>query len=150
MCEIVNYVLRWQCQNCNCYSIPASPIRVQRKRTRPEPLYILPHPHPMFQSRLRSPRLCTSSPPPPYTPPPMLSPARNGQGLFWQAVTPTTAASSAPASSTAAWPSSTTLTHCKSKSEFLDYMVPGQWHVQTDCRRIQSKILCMVCCSFHW
>ncbi|KAJ9581309.1 hypothetical protein L9F63_023515, partial [Diploptera punctata] len=69
-------------------SIPASPIRVQRKKPRPEPLYIPPHPHPLFQSRLRSPRLCTSSPPPPYTPPPMLSPARNGQGLFCSTTLP--------------------------------------------------------------
>lgn len=142
-CKIVFYMLRWCCQNCNCYSIAASPIRVQRKRLRPEPLYILPHPHPMFQSRLRSPRMCTASPPPPYTPPPMLSPARNGQGLFWQAVTPTTAASSAPASST-------TLTHCKSKPEFLDCVVPGQWPIQSDCRTTHSEILCVVYCSFHW
>nr|CAD7443398.1 unnamed protein product [Timema bartmani] len=89
-------------------SIPASPIRVARKRSRPEPLYILPHPVPSYRSRLRAPRLQepgSSSPPPQYTPPPMLSPARQGQGLFWQAVNVPHSASLSPAT----WPSSTTV-----------------------------------------
>nr|CAD7257038.1 unnamed protein product [Timema shepardi] len=89
-------------------TIPASPIRVARKRSRPEPLYILPHPVPSYRSRLRAPRLQepgSSSPPPQYTPPPMLSPARQGQGLFWQAVNVPHSASLSPAT----WPSSTTV-----------------------------------------
>nr|CAD7393485.1 unnamed protein product [Timema cristinae] len=85
-----------------------SPIRVARKRSRPEPLYILPHPVPSYRSRLRAPRLQepgSSSPPPQYTPPPMLSPARQGQGLFWQAINVPHSASLSPAT----WPSSTTV-----------------------------------------
>ncbi|XP_066995962.2 serine-rich adhesin for platelets [Anabrus simplex] len=92
-------------------SIPASPIRSTRKKSRPEPLYILPNAHPTYQSRLRTPRTSedsSTSPPPLYTPPPMLSPSRNGQGLFWQ----TTMSSSSGPHSSSTWPSST----CKNGS----------------------------------
>uniref|UniRef100_T1IPX5 Transcriptional-regulating factor 1 n=1 Tax=Strigamia maritima TaxID=126957 RepID=T1IPX5_STRMM len=71
--------------------IPASPMRTKKKH-RPEPLFIPPHVNTSmsrFPSQLRSPRLWDpnsegkSGSPPPYTPPPMLSPVRNGSGLFW-------------------------------------------------------------------
>ncbi|KAM6186665.1 transcriptional-regulating factor 1 isoform 3-T3 [Rhynchocyon petersi] len=64
-------------------------------RHRPEPLFIPPPPShtlnpaaysgaTLYQSQLRSPRVLgdPGQEPPPYTPPPMLSPARQGSGLF--------------------------------------------------------------------
>ncbi|XP_069053710.1 transcriptional-regulating factor 1 isoform X2 [Lepisosteus oculatus] len=59
----------------------------KKYRHRPEPL-IIPSPcgglsgggATLFQSQLRSPRILGD--PPPYTPPPMLSPVRQGSGLF--------------------------------------------------------------------
>uniref|UniRef100_A0A1B6CCX3 Protein krueppel n=1 Tax=Clastoptera arizonana TaxID=38151 RepID=A0A1B6CCX3_9HEMI len=73
-------------------SVPASPIRVCRKRPRYE---ISNPPHPSYQSRLRTSRIHhPAAPILPYTPTPILPPGRNGQGLYWQAVT--------------TWPSSTT------------------------------------------
>ncbi|MBN3291969.1 TREF1 factor, partial [Polypterus senegalus] len=59
----------------------------KKYKHRPEPL-IIPPPSltlsvgnaTLFQSQLRSPRLLGE--PPPYTPPPMLSPVRQGSGLF--------------------------------------------------------------------
>lgn len=61
-----------------------------RRKNRPEPLIIPPQtPGFAFHSRLRSPRIMgksfdTKPPFTPYTPPPMLSPIRNGSGLFCQ------------------------------------------------------------------
>lgn len=60
------------------YSIPASPVRIGRKRPRTEPLQ-LPILH---QSRLRA----TRSKPQGstrYTPLPILNPSRTGSGLYW-------------------------------------------------------------------
>ncbi|XP_021115474.1 transcriptional-regulating factor 1 isoform X5 [Heterocephalus glaber] len=74
----------------------------RKPRPRPEPLFIPPPPAcapgpvvgataTLFQSQLRSPRVlgdplllapARDREPPPYTPPPMLSPARQGSGLF--------------------------------------------------------------------
>ncbi|XP_069879842.1 transcriptional-regulating factor 1 isoform X2 [Dipodomys merriami] len=65
----------------------------KRFRHRPEPLFIPPPPAPsgatLYQSQLRSPRALGdpllpdhAREPPPYTPPPMLSPVRQGSGLF--------------------------------------------------------------------
>ncbi|KAM4834589.1 transcriptional-regulating factor 1 isoform 2-T3 [Thomomys bottae] len=65
----------------------------KRFRHRPEPLFIPPPPAPsgatLYQSQLRSPRALgdpllpdAAREPPPYTPPPMLSPVRQGSGLF--------------------------------------------------------------------
>ncbi|KAM6183950.1 transcriptional-regulating factor 1 isoform 4-T4 [Erethizon dorsatum] len=74
----------------------------RKPRPRPEPLFIPPPPAcapgpaagataTLFQSQLRSPRVlgdpllldpAREREPPPYTPPPMLSPARQGSGLF--------------------------------------------------------------------
>ena len=74
------------------FSIPASPIRMCRKRPRME---VTHPPHPPYQSRLRATRIHhPAAPTLPYTPPPILPPTRNGQGLYWQAIT--------------TWPSSTT------------------------------------------
>nr|KAF6463442.1 transcriptional regulating factor 1 [Molossus molossus] len=78
------------------------PLKAEKKkfRHRPEPLFIPPppsyHPSPasysgatLYQSQLRSPRvlgdhllLDPAHELPPYTPPPMLSPVRQGSGLF--------------------------------------------------------------------
>ncbi|XP_075222502.1 uncharacterized protein LOC142325068 isoform X2 [Lycorma delicatula] len=81
-------------------SIPASPVRYSRKRPRLDPSHTSHSPYP---SRLRSTRHTSS--PLPYTPPPVLPPTRNGQGLYWQAIT--------------TWPSSTTLKGDLSSSEEL-------------------------------
>lgn len=41
-----------------------------------------------YRTRLRSPRIgMLSEPTLQYTPKPMMSPSRNGRGLYWQAVT---------------------------------------------------------------
>lgn len=59
-----------------------------RRKNRPEPLIIPPQSGFAYHSRLRSPRITggmsldTKPPFTPYTPPPMLSPIRNGSGLF--------------------------------------------------------------------
>ena len=72
----------------NPTSFPSS-FKIKRKN-RPAPLIIPPHQnHCGFQSRLRSPRVwfegadISHSVTVPYTPPPMLSPVRQGSGLFW-------------------------------------------------------------------
>ena len=72
----------------NPMNFPSS-FKIKRKN-RPAPLIIPPHAnHCGFQSRLRSPRIWfentdfTHSNTVPYTPPPMLSPVRQGSGLFW-------------------------------------------------------------------
>lgn len=72
----------------NPSSFPSS-FKIKRKN-RPAPLIIPPHQnHCGFQSRLRSPRVwfegadVSHSVTVPYTPPPMLSPVRQGSGLFW-------------------------------------------------------------------
>lgn len=68
------------------------PGGLKKKKHRPEPLVIPPNVA-AVQSRLRSPRIwehgeshsvqrSTGKTPPPYTPPPILSPMRNGTGLF--------------------------------------------------------------------
>ncbi|XP_055982099.1 transcriptional-regulating factor 1 isoform X3 [Sorex fumeus] len=74
-----------------------TPTEKKKFRHRPEPLFIPPPPtcpaHPagatLYQSQLRSPRvlgdhllLDPAHELPPYTPPPMLSPVRQGSGLF--------------------------------------------------------------------
>lgn len=69
---------------------PSSALLKFRRKNRPEPLIIPPQTTGFaFHSRLRSPRImgkCLDMKPPftPYTPPPMLSPIRNGSGLFCQ------------------------------------------------------------------
>ena len=72
----------------NPMNFPSS-FKIKRKN-RPAPLIIPPHAnHCGFQSRLRSPRIwfestdLSHSNTVPYTPPPMLSPVRQGSGLFW-------------------------------------------------------------------
>ncbi|RZF47416.1 hypothetical protein LSTR_LSTR007343 [Laodelphax striatellus] len=70
-------------------TIPASPVRYSRKRPRLDGSNSHNFSYP---SRLRATRHSSSSLP--YTPPPILPPTRNGQGLYWQAIT--------------TWPSSTT------------------------------------------
>ncbi|KAM5262883.1 transcriptional-regulating factor 1 [Ctenodactylus gundi] len=66
---------------------PRSAPDRKKPRPRPEPLFIPPPPAApcpaatLYQSQLRSPR-APGDEPPPYTPPPMLSPARQGSGLF--------------------------------------------------------------------
>lgn len=72
----------------NPTNFPSS-FKIKRKN-RPAPLIIPPHQnHCGFQSRLRSPRVwfesadVNHSNTVPYTPPPMLSPVRQGSGLFW-------------------------------------------------------------------
>ncbi|XP_042201385.1 zinc finger protein 541 isoform X2 [Callorhinchus milii] len=86
-------------QTVNCTDIPHSKKR--RKRSRPEPLFI---PSPawsqtgaapgmvLYQSQMRSP-VCLADhllemnfQTPPYTPPPMLSPIRQGSGLYFNRV----------------------------------------------------------------
>ncbi|XP_054990590.1 transcriptional-regulating factor 1 isoform X6 [Sorex araneus] len=74
-----------------------TPTEKKKFRHRPEPLFIPPPPtcpaHPagatLYQSQLRSPRVLSdhllldpAHELPPYTPPPMLSPVRQGSGLF--------------------------------------------------------------------
>lgn len=72
------------------YSVPPiSSNRVTRKRAFEEAAI-----YKSFRSRLRCHRLgMLSEPTLQYTPKPLLSPSRNGRGLYWQAV--------------ASWPSST-------------------------------------------
>ncbi|XP_078262337.1 uncharacterized protein mideasb isoform X2 [Rhinoraja longicauda] len=84
-----------------------------KRRPRPEPLFIPPKPHnhvsviayppgTLYQSNLRSPiRLPEYSvdrnfQPPPYTPPPILSPMREGSGLYFNAILSATTNSSQP------------------------------------------------------
>ncbi|XP_037698363.1 transcriptional-regulating factor 1 isoform X7 [Choloepus didactylus] len=80
---------------------PLKPVQEKKFRHRPEPLFIPPppsyNPNPassysgatLYQSQLRSPRILgdhllldPAHELPPYTPPPMLSPVRQGSGLF--------------------------------------------------------------------
>ncbi|XP_043554331.1 mitotic deacetylase-associated SANT domain protein isoform X2 [Chiloscyllium plagiosum] len=84
-----------------------------KRRPRPEPLFIPPKPlnhvsvitYPpgtLYQSNLRSPVRLLDHPmdknfqPPPYTPPPILSPMREGSGLYFNAFLSSSSASSQP------------------------------------------------------
>ncbi|XP_072896561.1 uncharacterized protein mideasb isoform X2 [Hemitrygon akajei] len=84
-----------------------------KRRPRPEPLFIPPKPHnhvsviayppgALYQSNLRSPVRLPEHPvdrnfqPPPYTPPPILSPMREGSGLYFNAILSASTSSSQP------------------------------------------------------
>ncbi|XP_059807982.1 mitotic deacetylase-associated SANT domain protein isoform X1 [Hypanus sabinus] len=84
-----------------------------KRRPRPEPLFIPPKPHnhvsviayppgTLYQSNLRSPVRLPEHPvdrnfqPPPYTPPPILSPMREGSGLYFNAILSASTSSSQP------------------------------------------------------
>ncbi|XP_051882583.1 mitotic deacetylase-associated SANT domain protein [Pristis pectinata] len=84
-----------------------------KRRPRPEPLFIPPKPHnhvsvityppgTLYQSNLRSPVRLPEHPvdrnfqPPPYTPPPILSPMREGSGLYFNAILSASTNSSQP------------------------------------------------------
>ncbi|XP_072343518.1 uncharacterized protein mideasb isoform X2 [Scyliorhinus torazame] len=90
-----------------------NPTAKLKRRPRPEPLFIPPKPlnhvsvitYPpgtLYQSNLRSPVRLLDHPldknfqPPPYTPPPILSPMREGSGLYFNAFLSSTSNSSQP------------------------------------------------------
>ncbi|XP_062910096.1 mitotic deacetylase-associated SANT domain protein [Mobula hypostoma] len=106
-----------------------------KRRPRPEPLFIPPKPHnhvsviayppgTLYQSNLRSPVRLPEHPvdrnfqPPPYTPPPILSPMREGSGLYFNAILSASTNSSQPVTPR------TTPKFCLSRSNSADTPPP--------------------------